>query len=601
MLSSVWKILNHKVFFVVFFVFLGSVYGTKTDRYFGWTNAKARMGEPILSDGAGYYCHLPQWFIYKTNNFEFLDTIAKTYPKFRFTENVYVVGQQDRPSNKYFTGSAVAMVPFFTIAHLYATHSNGVYPADGYSHPYLLLVSIACVFYFLLGCLGIYFLLRKFSIDRFWIIACLLILGLGTNIGYYTYIYTPYSHIFSFAAIAWLLYIAKCWADRHSLKRFLLFCALFGMTAIIRPTNMMLLVFIPFLFPSTREFLLRLRSLLTVFKWQLLAGLLVFGSFIYFQLWNVHMQTGKWELNTYNTETFEFLGSPKIMEVLFSFRKGFFIFAPVMLLMVPGWIVLFRENRRIFWGSVLFFTLFTYITASWWCWWYGGGLGMRPFIDVFPVLIIPIAFLFQYTKIWAKCIFVVIAATGCWMGQVYEYQMKHNILHYDDMTYEQFKNVFMSKGLRYSWGMHLQYEHLPAGKPVSAKQLEFSMYGKPMPENRYLKLFGDNFSDNPILTIISQPSDSLFHFGAKIKGEVFLYSEDTNPAFFVKYYNNGELYRENPFFIGQFIPEVEKLQPFEIELYPDQQYHQFDSVKIEFAENNTFTGVKNFNIAQLRY
>ena len=598
-IRTIWTVLNHKAFFVFFIVCLACLYGTKSDRWYGWTNPKVKKGEPIFADGAGYYAWMPQWFVYKTDRFQFIADIEKKYPQSRFSDNIYGDHKLKPEGNKYFTGSAIAMTPFFLTAHVYAL--NTWHAADGYSKPYLFMVSVAMIFYLLLGCIGIYYFLRRFGIDRIWIIGVLCAIALGTNIGFYTYVYLPYSHLFSFAVVAWLLYAAKRWSEQHSAVSFLFLCALSGLAFIIRPTNLIVLLSVPFFFSSTRLFLGRLRSLFTDHWKHAAMGMLSFALFVFIQLWNVHTESGNWTLNTYSGESFEFLFNPMIKEVLFDWGKGLFIFCPVLLLLFPGWIVLFRENRRLFWGTLLLFAVFTWITASWWCWWYGGGLGMRPYIDIFPVLALPIAFLLQYSRVWLKLFLIPVLVIGCWMGQVYEFQMKHNILHYDKMTYEQYWNVFMDKGLRYAWGMHLQYEQLPEQQSVHSVNVPFKSKGKAIPDNTFLKLLGDDWGDNPVAMIISQPQDSLLRFGAKIKGEVFLYSEDTNPSFHIVYFDEGQPVRDNRYFVGQFIRKPETLQEVEIELYPDLQYKSFDSVKVEFEEGNTFTGMKNLQLKQLSY
>jgi hypothetical protein len=576
-----------------------ALYGTKSDRYFGWTNEASKDGEPILADGAGYYCYLPQWFIYQTSNFEFLDTIGKTYGSSRFTDNVYVIGSGKKASNKYYTGTAVSMIPFFAVAHLYAKNSD--YPEDGYSRPYQFMTNVASVAYLLFGLLGVYFLLRRFRIDRFWIVVVCYGIAFGTDVSFFCNIEVPFSHVFSFAVVAWMLVYAKKWSERHSAKNFILLCLLIGWAAIIRPTNVLALAFVPFLFPATFIFVDRIK-LLFIRHWKHLAiGLLAFGALLFFQLWNTHDQTGKWALNTYTTESFDNIASPKIFQVLFSWRKGLFIFTPVLLLMIPGWIVLFRKERRLFWGSLFFFALFTYVTASWWCWWYGGGLGMRPYIDMFAILFLPIAFLLQHTKRFFRLLVIGLILLTTWMYQVYEFQMKNNILHYDDMTYEQFSHVFMKQDLRYGWCLHLIYEHLPETHPKQTIVRPFTSLNGPVDPKHYYRLLGDDPGDNPFVTIIPDSTIARNRFGAKVSGNVYLYSGDTNPSFGVMYYNDGELIRENRFFIGQFIDHEATLSPVEIAIYPDEPYGKFDSVRIQFDEGNTFTGVKGLKLEQLIY
>jgi len=598
-LGIIRKLINTKWFFVVFMITLAVTFGTKSDRYFGWSNEASRDGEPILSDGSGYYAYLPQWFIYKTSNFEFLNDIkADTvrYKNTRVADNIYF-DHNGKATDKYYTGTAFSMIPFFAVAHVYAKNSE--YPKDGYSKPYRFMANFATVFYLLFGCLGIYFLLRRFHIDRIFIAIVLCMLVFGTDVSYFTYVLTPFSHVFSFAIVAWMLLYAKKWADEHSAKNFIVFCLFIGWAVMIRPTNILVLAFVPFMFTGTQLFFARLKQLFTK-KWKhLLLGAAVFMLFLGFQLWNVYDQTGKLALNTYTTETFEFWGNPKIWDVLFSWRKGLFIFAPVLVLLLPGWYVLYKHQRNLFWGSIVFFALFTYVTASWWCWWYGGGLGMRPYIDVLSVFALPLAFLLQHSKWYVNALTVSFVLLTTWMYQVYEYQMKNNILHYDDMTYEQFARVFMQEDLRYGWCLHLQYESLPTEGFVTMKQPSFMMFNEPMPQNRYFKLLGYDFNDNPQLMIYTDTTYKSNHFGAKITGEVYLYSGETNPTVEAEYFKDGVVFRKGQFFIGQFIPETEKLSPVEVEIYPGLTYAEFDSIRIQFFEGNTFTGVKSLKIKEL--
>jgi hypothetical protein len=597
--EHLWSLVNGKWVIVLTILFLGAVYSIKSDRYFGWRHAEHRIGEPIMSDGAGYYAYLPQWFVYGTSNFEFLDTIRKTYGSSRFTDNIYETDPRKKHSDKYYIGTAVSMTPFFGAAHAYAHMTD--YPEDGYSKPYQFMTNVASIAYFLFGCIGLVLFLRRFDIDRFWIAGILMAIGFGTNISFFCNVQVPFSHPFCFAIVSWLLLYAKKWADEHTAKHFILLCLFIGWGAIIRPTNVLVVAFIPFLFPSTADFLQRLRQLFTAHRKSVIFGLLTFCILVFFQLWSTHVQTGRWALNTYTTESFDNWSSPKIPEVLFSWRKGLFVFAPVLLLLFPGWIVLFRRNRRLFWGSVLFFALFTYVTASWWCWWYGGGLGMRNYIDVLPLLALPIAFLLQYARIWLQVLLTGFMIFTAWMYQVYEFQMKQNILHYDDMTYEQFSHVFMKQDLRYRWALHLVYEKLPQKQPVQTRHPRFRMKGRPLDVHKELTLHGSGFTENPVVSLVSDSTLRDRQFGARITGKVRIPSGETNPAFIALYFVNGKVYRENHFFVGQFIEEVGKLTPVTVDLFPGQTYAQFDSVQVLFDDGSWPVGIRDFKIEERIY
>lgn len=598
-LEQLWSLLNGKWVIVLTILFMGGVYAIKSSNYFGWRNDETKLGEPIMSDGAGYYAHLPQWFIYGTSHYEFLDTIKERYGSSRFADNIYETRPGKPHSNKYYTGTAIALVPFFAAAHTYA--HNSAYPEDGYSLPYQFMANAASIFYFLLGCIAVSLLLVRFRIHRFWIAGVLMAIGFGTNISFYSNVQVPFSHPFSFAAVAWLMLYAKKWTEEHTAKNFILLCLLIGWAAIIRPTNVLVLAFVPFLFAGTADFVFRMRMLFTEKRKHFAIGLLVLLAFVFFQLWNTHDQTGKWALNTYTNESFDNWNSPKILEVLFSWRKGLFVFAPILLLIFPGWIVLYRRERRLFWGSVVFFALFTYVTASWWCWWYGGGLGMRNYIDVLPILAIAIAFLLQYSRIWLKGVIVGFMVLTAWLYQVYEFQMKYNILHYDEMNYEQFSHVFLKQGLRYRWCLLFRYEELPERSPERTRHPQFLIHGNEFDPNRERRLRGDDASDNPIATIYSDPALNGKLFGARVTGSIRLNFEQTNPQYIVRYYDRDSLIRQDYFIVGHFIDEIKQLKPVTIDIFPNLRYGQFDSVQVELDDNSSPISIRNLRIEERIY
>lgn len=78
------------------------MFGTKSDRRYGWTRAAAKEATPIYSDAAGYYAFLPEWFIYDGNNFAFNDSIRLKYPDAGFEDGI-TRNEDNTFHNKYFT------------------------------------------------------------------------------------------------------------------------------------------------------------------------------------------------------------------------------------------------------------------------------------------------------------------------------------------------------------------------------------------------------------------------------------------------------------------------------------------------------------------
>jgi hypothetical protein len=184
------------------------------------------------------------------------------------------------------------------------------------------------------------------------------------------------------------------------------------------------------------------------------------------------------------------------------------------------------------------------------------------------------------------------------MYQVYEFQMKNNILHYDDISYEQFWNVFMKKDARYFWSMHQVYEKLPTRKETKRISHSFLIHGKPTPSSEYVELLNTDYGDNPVVTVLSDSLKRNAHFGAAITGEVLIHDGACNPSFSAEYFKGGQLIRKNDFVIGPFIDQTKKLCDVRLELYPELRYRDFDSVRVQFYEGYEHTGVKNLKISE---
>ncbi len=82
--------------------------------------------------------------------------------------------------------------------------------------------------------------------------------------------------------------------------------------------------------------------------------------------------------------------------ILFSFNKGWLIYTPMMLLVLPGMYLLADRNKRIFYGVFLFIVFWFLLAASHPMWATGRGFGQRFFIETYAVLAIPLGYLIQW-------------------------------------------------------------------------------------------------------------------------------------------------------------------------------------------------------------
>jgi hypothetical protein len=100
-----------------------------------------------------------------------------------------------------------------------------------------------------------------------------------------------------------------------------------------------------------------------------------------------------------------------IIDGMISAQKGWLVYTPIMLFSLIGFIFLYKKHRPYFWSILIFTLLFIYISFAHKFWVYGGGLGQRQMIQIYPLLAFPMAAFFEkigQSKIWS---YVVLAAS----------------------------------------------------------------------------------------------------------------------------------------------------------------------------------------------
>lgn len=583
-LKRIWKFLNKKSTFFIGLFFAMYLLGNKADDYSGLTKDSKKQDEALVSDGAAYYAYLPQWFIYKTKNFEYINWLQVKYKGLETTKcrNLAFQDKRELYFNKYYIGTPILLSPFFLAGHAYANQFG--YDPDGFSKPYIVAVQLGLLFYVLLGCLGIRKLLLHYKIDSFIILVSLLMLLFGTDLCYYSYVVITFSHPFSFAIAPWCIYAMILWAKTNDKKQLIYLSFLLGLLFIIRPTNVILVLILPFLFSSTKLFVQRIVELFKKRFVLLLGVVITLAALPCLQFYSVYHQWGSLKIYQYQNEYFEYLNNPKIIEVLFGYTKGLFLYAPVLVLFFPGMFVLWKTNRRLFYGIALFFVFYTYIISSWWCWWYGGGLGMRCFIDVFVVMIIPIALLLQKVATKWKVVILLYAFLSCWVYMIFEFQMRKNILSWKIISPDQFYSVFMQTDGRFNWSLHLKFDKIPTKFKHNASVYNFHNSQGLIGKEETVTCKTDTYSDDLSLTLtptLFEQNDRLkftFYTKASIK------SGEMNPSINAHYYKADSIIASKQFMFGAKIPKVNAFTAIQLDFYSKLRGKDVDSVRIYLDE-----------------
>ncbi len=397
--------------------------------------------KPIAGDAEGYYAYLPALFIYQDLDYSFTKEIeTKHYVPGRAKSFVKEVDGQK--VNKTFPGVALLYLPFFLMAHALAILFG--LEADGYSFIYQLYFDMAYWFYFLLGMIFSLKILLKLNFNKTianWSVA---IVVLGTNIVFYTLYDLSVTHIHNLFLISAALYFLLCFKENKNYKNVILALIFLLIAGITRPTNIIALVLIVVMIPDF-QFYKALWLEFRKFK-NILQTLIISFSILAIPLLLWKAQTGHWIVYSYGEEGFNF-GRPEFLNFIISYTKGWITYSPIVLLiLIPGFILLFKQNKLQFGLGIIFYLIAIYLFSSWWCWYYGAGMGQRVMID-FSILLM---FLLGLTlkHFWDKKLLklVYLGLTVCFIGLnfVQAYQIKNGIITFGSATEAEYWDNFLS-------------------------------------------------------------------------------------------------------------------------------------------------------------
>ncbi|MBU1369831.1 MAG: hypothetical protein KJ578_01425 [Bacteroidetes bacterium] len=447
----------------------------------------------IDGDGSGYYAYLTTVLRFKTTDFKQVFEYEKTQRGLDYMGH-YFHDYNGKTVNKYYAGTAVLMLPFYILASAYSKLAN--MPLDGYNIIYQYAAALAAAFYLALGLLLVNALLKTFEITKPVRLLTILSVLLGTNLFYYAFLHPAHSHVYSFAAIAGFAYAARVFMLSGRTRYFYLMSLMLGIVGLIRPTNLLLVLLIPFFAPNYQLVKQRITEIV-IHPLKILFALVFFLSFFSIQIGFNLIQTGEFILYTYKNEGFHFL-QPATFSFLFSYRKGLFVYTPLLLLLFSGLLLLYRRSRFQFYWLSGFLVLLIYILSSWWNWFFGDSFGMRAMIDYYPIFAILLAFAFSaFLKIRAGQVFLtVFLLLVVPLNLVQAYQYEIGILHPDSMSKEKYWHVFLKTDSRYKNILGSQPE--PVFKSLdSYKQQNFFMdmeSNSPVWTNNSIRLSGEAHS-----------------------------------------------------------------------------------------------------------
>lgn len=403
------------------------------------------LPNPLTWDALGYYLYLPLTLIYDDPAIRDLDRLDELNDRYDMTPTWYQLSgpRTGNRAIKYQTGLAQVNLPFFLAGHAIALATD--YPADGFSKPYQWSIIAAYVFWFAVGTAFLLRLLTRLFGPGV-AAAATLLAYFGTNMFHASYAAPGMPHVPLFAFSAVFLYYTMSWHEHPGWKNGVLVGLSLALAVVIRPTVMFLgLVFLTWGAGSLGEAWEKARAIARA------PGKLapvVLGAIppVMVQLAYWKAVTGQWLYNGYDNpgEGFDLLG-PHTLDFLFSFRKGWLLYTPLMVLLVPGLYVLWKRHRPCFLPVAGFLAPFLYLVSSWSTWWYAASFSQRTMIEAYAVLAIPLAALYGRSVHWSR-----VARTGFYalsgamviLNLFQTWQYDNGIIHPERMTRSYYWEVF---------------------------------------------------------------------------------------------------------------------------------------------------------------
>lgn len=361
---------------------------------------------PLCYDVFGYYMYLPLKYKYDDIAIQDYSIITDILNKYHASETFYQAVKWENGNwiMRYPIGLSVLFFPFYVLADVITPYTS--YPADGFSRPYQLCILFGSLVYALIGLFFVKKILCRFFNDK---VAALTLVAivLGTNFFFHVSVHGQgaMSHNFVFTLYAIIVYLTIKWHERFEWKYIVFMGVSTGLIALCRPTEI-ISVLIPLFYGITNKqtFIEKIKILFNHKLQLILFSCLVIGiGFIQFGYW--YALSGEFIINPYAAgnpgEGLELL-QPHILKVLFSFRKGWFVYTPLMIFTILGFWYMFKNNKPLFTPVFIYFVINLYIVSSWSCWWYGACFGVRSLVPSYAALCLPLGYFVHhlFTSKW---------------------------------------------------------------------------------------------------------------------------------------------------------------------------------------------------------
>lgn len=415
----------------------------------------------VRGDGVGYYAYLRAPWI--QHNFDFTADYRAANSSFRddrLDAEGHVKPEFLTPTrhleNHFTVGPAILWTPFFLTAHgvvRTARSFGSAIPADGFSSPYRIAVSLGTAIYGFLGLLFSYFLARKYISNPWALLATLAIWG-ASSLPVYMYFNPSWSHAHSACMVAIYLWYWDRTRGHRTRTQWIILGIIVGLMLNVYYANLMLVAVLGV------EALMQYRELAGLGQVgfsrlrQLIGYQLVFGLTVLICLlptfisrtiiYGGPFRTGYIPMGDWNWT------SPVLRSVLFSANHGLLSWTPLIAIAILGIFLFAFRMPRVgfpFLAATIAFYLFISVYPDW------AGIssfGNRFFISLTPLFILGLAYVLErFASLFAKPLLPALLSSAVLLAF-----------------------LLWNAGMIFQWGAHL----IPVRGPISFQQAAYNQF-----------------------------------------------------------------------------------------------------------------------------
>lgn len=360
-----------------------------------WIRITKLTDNELSWDVFGYYIYLPATFIHHDPMLTDISWIHEIRSQKTISWTIFQLstGPDNNIIYFFFMGMSFLYLPFFLIGHIIALSTD--YAVDGFSLPYQYSIAIGCLIYTFIGLYYLRKILLQYFDDKITSLVLFLIV-IGTNCLHHVTVKNLETVNFLFALVAITTWYTIRWHQNPKLKYITIVGISIAITTVVKPSEIMS-VLIPVFWGvyDKKSFQVKIFLVKQNYRQIIIAVLISFVVFIpQIVYWKV--ATGYFIYDSYKNPGVGLdLLSPHLYDALFSFRKGWLLYTPIMIFALIGFYFMFKSNKKLFYVSLIYFLASLYIITSWTEWWYGGGYSNRPLIITYVILALPLGYSLQ--------------------------------------------------------------------------------------------------------------------------------------------------------------------------------------------------------------